>query len=447
MDNYTGVKMHHLNIDNIHAMRSSYSSLANLYGSTAVPEMSSISGTRWLSHVRGVLSGAKRVAEALERDELSVLVHCSDGWDRTTQITSMVQMLLDPYFRTLEGFCMLIQKEWLSFGHKFSERIGHGLRDDKSNEISPIFQQWLDCVYQVLYQYPNWFEFNETFLITIMDELYACRFGTFLYNCERQRKQHNLAVRTLDLWTYIANDQKLYKNASFIPLNAAIYPDVSSSRLQVWAAYYARYNAVMHQHHLHNVLSLKSRRSEMLMDKEVGGLKEKLVEAEKKNKVYEALLQQQILEHPETSQEILDLVSKRPDISDWTVQFEVVEGQMPKFKLVQKKETKVSKHFTGRLAQLQIDDYTQSTYRMEDSVLQEPETRRKEVEEILSEFVFAEGGKPEVAELLNDTSLHEDIDNANDSRWDLSQSTSQYVTLSLSKLLGWLGYSTTDTTL
>ena len=31
----------------------------------------------------------------------SVLVHCSDGWDRTAQICSIAQLLLDPYFRTM----------------------------------------------------------------------------------------------------------------------------------------------------------------------------------------------------------------------------------------------------------------------------------------------------------------------------------------------------------
>lgn len=37
------------------------------------------------------------------------------------------------------------------------------------------------------FQFPPAFEFNENFLITILDELYACRFGTFLYNTEKQR--------------------------------------------------------------------------------------------------------------------------------------------------------------------------------------------------------------------------------------------------------------------
>ena len=30
-----------------------------------------------------------------------VLVHCSDGWDRTAQVVSLAELLLDPYYRTV----------------------------------------------------------------------------------------------------------------------------------------------------------------------------------------------------------------------------------------------------------------------------------------------------------------------------------------------------------
>lgn len=36
-------------------------------------------------------------------------------------------------------------------------------------------------------QFPTAFEFNEYFLITILDHLYSCLFGTFLCNSEQQR--------------------------------------------------------------------------------------------------------------------------------------------------------------------------------------------------------------------------------------------------------------------
>jgi hypothetical protein len=52
----------------------------------------------------------------------SVLLHCSDGWDRTPQISALSSLLLSPQARTLEGFGQLIQRAWVCFGHKFADR-------------------------------------------------------------------------------------------------------------------------------------------------------------------------------------------------------------------------------------------------------------------------------------------------------------------------------------
>lgn len=65
------------------------------------------------------------------------------------------------------GFQILIEKEWLSFGHKFGQRIGHGSSKHDDQERSPIFVQFVDCTWQVMRRFPRAFEFNETFLITV----------------------------------------------------------------------------------------------------------------------------------------------------------------------------------------------------------------------------------------------------------------------------------------
>ncbi len=39
--------------------------------------------------------------------------------DRTAQICATTQVLLDPFFRTIEGLAVLIEKDWCAFGHKF----------------------------------------------------------------------------------------------------------------------------------------------------------------------------------------------------------------------------------------------------------------------------------------------------------------------------------------
>lgn len=63
-------------------------------------------------------------------------------------MVSIAQILLDPYYRTLEGFKMLIEKDWLSFGHRFSYNGSH-TSATTINSFTPIFLQFLDIVHQV----------------------------------------------------------------------------------------------------------------------------------------------------------------------------------------------------------------------------------------------------------------------------------------------------------
>lgn len=64
--------------------------------------LSALESTRWLQHLSVMLKAATLVSSAVERDGRPVLVHCSDGWDRTPQIVALAKVLLDPYYRTIE---------------------------------------------------------------------------------------------------------------------------------------------------------------------------------------------------------------------------------------------------------------------------------------------------------------------------------------------------------
>lgn len=179
--------------------------------------------------------------------------------------------MLDPFYRTLRGFEVLIEKEWCSFGHKFAQRTGgpadggvvilpgasnssgpvapNGGKPSNPDERSPVFLQFIDCVWQMTQQFPHSFEFNERFLITIMDELYTARFGTFLFNSEMQARDHGVRERTVSLWSHIAYDYKGYINPLYTPAEVSghrvIFPQHSLAQLQFWTAYYIRWHPIM----------------------------------------------------------------------------------------------------------------------------------------------------------------------------------------------------------
>ena len=48
-------------------------------------------------------------------------------------------------------------------------------------ERSPIFLQFLDCVWQLLQQYPNAFEFNAAFLLLLADAYVMSVWHIFVY--------------------------------------------------------------------------------------------------------------------------------------------------------------------------------------------------------------------------------------------------------------------------
>lgn len=100
-------------------------------------------------------------------------------------VSSLIQIIVDPYWRSIAGFQSLIQKEWVVLGHPFASRLGHVLNQDV--EPSPLFLLYLDCVWQLLQQYPTAFQFSETYLTTLWDSAHLSIFETFLFNSERER--------------------------------------------------------------------------------------------------------------------------------------------------------------------------------------------------------------------------------------------------------------------
>jgi hypothetical protein len=257
------------------------------------PNRELLAKSGWIKHITGLLDGAALIARQVGIQHSHVLIHCSDGWDRTSQLSALSQLLLDPYYRTIDGFIVLVEKDWLAFGHMFQHRSGFlssekwfttqndalagsaiqpGSNSDgrgdaienallsakrffnKSNqsqdtitdsdveisfedspkvkksamkdsladkeatkpkETSPVFHQFLDATYQLLYQFPTRFEFNERFLRRLLYHLYSCQYGTFLYNNEKSRLDARVQERTASVWAYFLSRRAEFTNKDY----------------------------------------------------------------------------------------------------------------------------------------------------------------------------------------------------------------------------------------
>jgi myotubularin-related protein 6/7/8 len=299
MDYYPGAEKAYLGIDNIHVMRKSLDTVIDALKESDLvsfpPNRQLLAKSNWIKHIANILDGTALIARTVGIMHSHVLIHCSDGWDRTSQLSALSQILLDPYYRTLEGFIVLVEKDWLSFGHMFRHRSGflshekwftienekierkhdgqggsnpfenalrgaRGLfnrhnesneslnqlpetsvgengtdvadtaspkpapigaaeehRVTKVNELSPVFHQFLDCVYQLHYQHPTRFEFSERFLRRLLYHLYSCQYGTFLFDNEKERVDTRAKERTRSVWDYFLCRKQEFMNPKYEP--------------------------------------------------------------------------------------------------------------------------------------------------------------------------------------------------------------------------------------
>lgn len=272
MDNYWGETSRklYLGLENIHVIRDSMNSVKEVLrngdvegavGAASTPEIAEhraemheqLAKSGWRHYVSQLLKATDLLVKWIHLKGAHMVVHCSDGWDRTPQVISLVEICIDPYFRTLDGFFVLVEKDWCSFGHRFNDRCGrlntegkfHDYASSKVASVgtrfrnfqgfksfrqlnqalrsrpnaesleSPTFQQFLDCVYQLMRQNPTAFQYNERFLRRLVYHLYSCQYGTFLQNCDKERYEHDLPGRTRSVWDYFKARRAQFTNPDY----------------------------------------------------------------------------------------------------------------------------------------------------------------------------------------------------------------------------------------
>jgi len=225
--------------------------------------------------------------------------------------------LLDKYYRTLEGFIVLIEKDWLSFGHQFQYRNGFYSPNDpkvgNENQFSPIFIQWLDCVYQIMCQNYYKFEFNFNLLTYIAEEVFSGKFGTFLFNNEKDRENNEAKSSTISIWSIVLENKEKYLNPIYNQNNKEEIT-FNYKNIRLWREYFYRFE--------------KGENNDSYLDLLNSNIKEKEKMIEKKQKLIEemAII---ILKHSHTSssvsKEVEEEINKYKEKIDMFSSFEFLD--------------------------------------------------------------------------------------------------------------------------
>ncbi|KAG7172440.1 Myotubularin-related protein 3-like, partial [Homarus americanus] len=175
---YPQCEIQFMNLANIHTIRKSHHALRQLASSSPdIPNwLSLLESSRWLGHLSGLLKAAVTVVQAVVREARPVLVHCSDGWDRTPQITALAQLLMDPYYRTIH--------------------------------------------------------------VKLAQHVYSNLFGTFLCNMSQERVQAEIGDRTYSVWSLLRLNRHRYTNYLYCHTHQVLYPSCHTKDLRLWTSVY-----------------------------------------------------------------------------------------------------------------------------------------------------------------------------------------------------------------
>jgi Leucine-rich repeat (LRR) protein len=226
----------------------------------ASPPDASSPESQWILTLQKSISTAASISDMMSRENYCVaMTHCP-GNDLDFVVTSLAQIMMDGFYRTIDGLAILLEKDWNSYGFDWSRKLGHSTilylddADDASgastsaNSIhsttpdqTPCIDLFIEAIWQLTLQYPMHFEYTETFLLYLVESIYSGRFGTFLLNTEKERDSF-AKDKTTSFWAHIHYsiqqnpDDSEFVNFFYDPdtVFAVLEPRYELSSLKLW---------------------------------------------------------------------------------------------------------------------------------------------------------------------------------------------------------------------
>ena len=215
-----------------------------LSGSSSSSQMSKSAIQEWTTSLCEVMLSSVSIALNLQRGE-SILIE--DSGYTNYVVISLILMMIDPFYRTIDGFIRLIEHVWIRFGFPFANATGLDRGNSTANEIG-YFVQFIDTAWQIVCQFPLIFEFNEDFLLHILNSMFSVAYGTFIGNTEEEAF-NNLTI-TVSLWEEIKNQRSDYMNGLYVPSDISpLIPDASGKKIFFWSGYFMQWSSLDGRNH------------------------------------------------------------------------------------------------------------------------------------------------------------------------------------------------------
>ncbi|KAF2074020.1 hypothetical protein CYY_004671 [Polysphondylium violaceum] len=197
----------------------------------------------WMTIINIVFKSVLKMVESIHTSGKSIVIQSGDGHDfNELLLSSLCQLFLDPYYRTLAGFQVLIQKEWVQFGYPFGKQFNSGSNSSKTKTYLPMsFVIFCHCVVHLLQQYPMDFQFNQECVLFICENIFSCRFGNFVSKTHKDFEQMSIAKNTNSIWIYLLYNSTKFINPnykSFYCLSVLSIREFNIDSLYFWSEYF-----------------------------------------------------------------------------------------------------------------------------------------------------------------------------------------------------------------